>query len=113
MGEFVNNKESDLPYDESIWFALVEIKDGKLVNGSYNSTAGNVGLILDALMDLEAGRRKGQMLGIWNGERKTNLFLIDPEKMIPIFKLRLKRLETMKFKDLKELEWQERYRVKS
>jgi hypothetical protein len=87
MGEFVENRESDLPYDESIWFALVEIKDSKLVNRSYNSTAGNVGLILN--------------------------ILIDPEKMIPIFKLRLKRLETMTFKDVKELEWRERYKVKS
>jgi hypothetical protein len=113
MGEFVENRESDLPYDESIWFALVEIKDSKLVNRSYNSTAGNVGLILNILMDLKAGRRTGQLLGVWNGERKTNLFLIDPEKMIPIFKLRLKRLETMTFKDVKELEWRERYKVKS
>lgn len=113
MGEFVENREADLPYDESIWFALIEIKDGKLVTDAYNSTMGNVGLILDLLMDLKAKRRNGTLFGVWNGERKTNLFPIDPDKMIPIFKLRVKRLGTMKFKELKELEWRERYNVKS
>lgn len=107
MGEFRTGEESRIPYGGTIWFACIEYRDGKFINTAYNTTKGNVVELRNYLMDIVHNGKKAEVFAVWNGERRTDLFLIDPKIYLKTMNTRVSRLEKMTFKELQALEDQE------
>jgi hypothetical protein len=112
MSDFRLGEESRIPFETPVWFACIEFKNGEFKNKRIGATKEGVYDLLKFLKEIKSGVIKGQVLAVWPGQHATDLFEINPDKYIPIMELRVKRLEKMKFNELKELEWRERYGIK-
>jgi hypothetical protein len=64
--------------DRKVWYAIIEYDITGFHETAYTSSKSGKADLLAALMLLRSSSRKYLLLGIWMGEWKTDLFILDP-----------------------------------
>lgn len=64
--------------DRKVWYAIVEYDITGFHETAYASSKSGKTDLLAALILLRSSSRKYLLLGIWQGEWKTDLFILDP-----------------------------------
>jgi hypothetical protein len=70
----------DFPWhstDRSVWYALLVVENGEIVRYGFTSSKSSKKGLCDAIRSLNA-KDEVLLLGIWNGQYSTHLFVIDP-----------------------------------
>ena len=80
-GYFEEGRESDFPWHAgsgSVWYSLLVVEDGKIVRYGFTSAKSSekaLAVLLDNLKEEEA-----MLLGVWTGNYRTSLFVLDVNK---------------------------------
>ena len=83
-GYFRENAEEEFPWercDNGVWYSLLTIENGRIERYGFTSSKGNKAGLCRAL-EAVADSESGLLLGVWNGARRTDLFVLDIRKAI-------------------------------
>lgn len=82
-GYYSSNQESQFPWDATngIWYSLITCEDGKIVKYGFTAAKGSKRKLCEALKNIDIVD-DAVLLGVWNGQWKTHLFVLDIEKSI-------------------------------
>jgi hypothetical protein len=78
-GYFRVNSEDQFPWAMSgthaVWYALLTVEDGKIVKYGFTSGNNQKAKLRELLIRLEG--TESMLLGVWNGQYGTSLFVLD------------------------------------
>jgi hypothetical protein len=83
-GNFREQCESEFPWhvnDRAVWYALLVVEDGKIVRYGFISSKADKQSLCTALERL-AATDEALLLGIWNGQYSTHLFVLEPAEAL-------------------------------
>jgi len=93
-GYFRVGEEGTFPWSNtasSIWYALFVIEDGKICRYGFTPTKSSKESLLNSLKALDPDDEV-LLIGIWNGERHTDLFILERGRAIEeLEKLRFRK----------------------
>lgn len=78
---FRTGETREFPFDRDdrkVWYALIEYDITGFHETAYTSSKSGKADLLAMLIQLRGMNRKYYLLGIWQGEWKTDLFVLDP-----------------------------------
>jgi hypothetical protein len=79
-GHFRVGEEASFPWhdtDRGIWYALLVVEDGRIRRYGFTSASDGKEALCDALDALSPGD-EALLLGIWTGQYRTDLFVLEP-----------------------------------
>lgn len=65
----------------SVWYALLVVEDGRIQRYGFTSAASQKAELAAALRAIPSGT-EALLLGVWTGEHKTSLFVLDRAKAV-------------------------------
>lgn len=78
-GYFRKNAEDQFPWassaTHSVWYALMTVEDGKIVNYGFTSGNNQKAKLRELLLQLD--QTDAMLLGVWTGQYGTSLFILD------------------------------------
>lgn len=83
-GYFRTECEDDFPWnaeDRSVWYALLVLEGGKITRYGFTSSMPNKQGLVNALESL-AETDEALLMGVWNGQWSTHLFVLGRDKAI-------------------------------
>lgn len=83
-GYFREGEEGEFPWSNtssSTWYALFVIEDGKICRYGFTPSKSSKICLLNSLKALDPND-EALLIGIWNGERRTDLFVLDRERAV-------------------------------
>ena len=82
-GYFRENQEDAFPWDytSGIWYSLFVVEDGKIEKYGFTSAKGNKEKMRLLLKEISPND-DAMLIGVWNGQWRTDLFILDIPKAI-------------------------------
>lgn len=83
-GYFREGEEDSFPWDRTdrgVWYCLLVVEEGMIERYGFTSSKSNKAGLCRALSTL-SGRRDALLLGVWTGQYRTDLFVLDIPKAI-------------------------------
>lgn len=82
-GYHINDAEDRFPWDATngIWYSLITVEEGQIVKYGFTAAKGSKQKLCETLKHIELVE-DAVLLGVWNGQYKTHLFVLDIEKSI-------------------------------
>ncbi len=83
-GYFREGEEEVFPWsrtDKGVWYSLLTVEQGRVERTGFTASKSNKAGLCSALQQLTE-QDGALLLGVWNGEYSTNLFVLDIPKSI-------------------------------
>ena len=83
-GYFRAGEEDNFPWESTskiVWYALLNVEETEIERYGFTSALSQKSELLKALKKVKS-KSKAMLLGIWTGNHRTDLFVLDKQKAI-------------------------------
>jgi hypothetical protein len=80
-GYFREHSEENFPWESTsraIWYAILNVEGNEIQRYGFTSALSQKDALVKALRKVK-GKNKAILLGVWNGNHRTDLFVLDKE----------------------------------
>ena len=84
QGYFREGEEDEFPWnrtDRKVWYSLFTVEEGRIQHYGFTPSKSNKAALCSILQQLTLNDQS-LLLGIWNGDYSTHLFILDLQKAI-------------------------------